>query len=469
MNRLADTLFRKTLSDIDEANLPIRAEQIRARLRNYPLMVGSQMLVAPLLCALMWQAVAHTLLLGWLALVYGAHLMELGYWAIYHKASNTLAECKRWRGRFILSVTMIGLLWGSAGAVMFVADDLAYQALLICVILGLAAGAVATNPVFPPALYIYVGLLILPVLSSSLLVGDVTHLVVASMLAVYLLFVLNAGLDLAKTFELSLRQRLENSALIAQLTEEKLRAELAQRSAEQANRMKSKFFAAASHDLRQPMHALTLFVEVLKNREHDEQAAHLIGQIEFSAEVMGGMFDALLDISRLDAGVIQPHYENFAIQQLLDNMREEFSWLARDKGLRFEVLGSDALVYSDSQLLERILRNLISNAIRYTEHGEVAVICREVAEGLRIQVRDSGIGIAPDHLPYVFEEYYQVGNRQRDRSKGLGLGLAIVKRLDQLLGCQLTLDSTVGEGSCFSFVVPLAQRRDVMIAPVESV
>ena len=424
MNRLADTLFRKTLSDIDEANLPIRAEQIRARLRNYPLMVGSQMLVAPLLCALMWQAVAHTLLLGWLALVYGVHLMELGYWAIYHKASNTLAECKRWRGRFILSVTVIGLLWGSAGAVMFVADDLAYQALLICVILGLAAGAVATNPVFPPALYIYVGLLILPVLSSSLLVGDVTHLVVASMLAVYLLFVLNAGLDLAKTFELSLRQ---------------------------------------------PMHALTLFVEVLKNREHDEQAAHLIGQIEFSAEVMGGMFDALLDISRLDAGVIQPHYENFAIQQLLDNMREEFSWLARDKGLRFEVLGSDALVYSDSQLLERILRNLISNAIRYTEHGEVAVICREVAEGLRIQVRDSGIGIAPDHLPYVFEEYYQVGNRQRDRSKGLGLGLAIVKRLDQLLGCQLTLDSTVGEGSCFSFVVPLAQRHDVMIAPVESV
>ncbi|WP_212786284.1 sensor histidine kinase [Ferrigenium kumadai] len=471
MQKILDCFFAMTRSDIDEENFPIRAEQIRARLQNYPLMVGGQMLLAPLLCALMWQAVDHGTLLGWLALVYIAHLAEIGYWAVYRKANGTMAECKRWRTRFILFVTVLGSLWGSIGVLMFVPGDLAYQAMLICVVLGLAAGAVTVNPVFPPSLYIYVVLLILPVTFSSLLVADHPHLVLALMLAVYLAFVLRAGREMAATFELSLRRGLENAKLVKQLTEEKQRAEDAQRSAEQANRMKSKFFAAASHDLRQPMHALTLFVDVLKNREHDLQTTHLVGQVEQSVEVLGSMFDALLDISRLDAGVVQPRYERFSIQPLLDRMYAEFSWLALGKGLRFEMADSSAEVYSDSLLLERILRNLIANAIRYTERGEVVVSCRQAGDGLQIEVRDTGIGIAPEHLPHIFEEYYQVGNRQRDRSNGLGLGLAIVKRLEQLLGYRMTLDSTLGEGSCFAFVVPLADAAaspDAMISPVES-
>jgi signal transduction histidine kinase len=471
MQKIRDYLFSQTHSDIDEENFPVRAEQIRARLSNYPLMVGGQILLAPLLCALMWPVVNHGVLLSWLSLVYIAHLVEIGYWAVYRKASGTIAECRRWRTRFILFVTILGTLWGSIGVLMFVPGDLAYQAMLICVILGLAAGAVTVNPVFPPALYIYATLLILPVIGSCLLVADYPHLILAVMLAVYLAFVLNAGRELAGTFELSLRRGLENAKLVEQLTEEKQRAEQAQRSAEQANRMKSKFFAAASHDLRQPMHALTLFVDVLKNREHDAQTTQLVGQVEQSVEVLGSMFDALLDISRLDAGVVQPRYERFSIQPLLDRMYAEFSWLALGKGLRFEMANSSAAVYSDSLLLERILRNLIANAIRYTERGEVVVNCVQAEDGLQIEVRDTGIGITPEHLPHIFEEYYQVGNRQRDRSNGLGLGLAIVRRLEQLLGYRMTLDSTPGTGSRFAFVVPLtdaAASPDAMIRPVES-
>lgn len=471
MPNILDHFYIKTHSDIDEANFPVRAEQIRTRLQNYPLMVAGQMLLAPLLCALMWQVVDHAVLLGWLALVYAAHLVEMGYWGAYRRASGTIAECKRWRTRFILFVATLGTLWGSIGVLMFVPGDLAYQAMLICVILGLAAGAVTVNPVFPPALYIYATLLILPVIGSCLLVADYPHLILAVMLAVYLAFVLNAGRELAGTFELSLRRGLENAKLVEQLTEEKQRAEEAQRSAEQANRMKSKFFAAASHDLRQPMHALTLFVDVLKNREHEPQTAHLVGQVEQSVEVLGSMFDALLDISRLDAGVVQPHHEFFPIQPLLDRMYADFSWLALSKGLRFEMANSNAEVYTDPMLLERILRNLLANAIRYTEQGEVAVSCRQSDHGLQIEVCDTGIGIAPEHLPHIFEEYYQVGNRQRDRSNGLGLGLAIVRRLDQLLGYRMTLDSTLGAGSRFVFAVPLADAAaspDAMISPIES-
>lgn len=456
MQKMLDYFFARTSSDIDESNLPVRAEQIRARLRNYPLMVGGQLVVAPLLVGLMWGKVAHGMLLGWMAAVYAMHFVEVVYWWRYREATRTVEECRRWRLRLIMLVTAVAVLWGSIGIFMFVPGDLAYQVMLICVILGLAAGAVTVNPVFPPSLYIYVVLLILPIWTTNLLAADYQHFILAVMLLVYLAFVLNAGRELAGTFELSLRRGLENARLVEQLTEEKQRAEQAQRSAELANRMKSKFFAAASHDLRQPMHALTLFVDVLKNRELDPQTIHLVGQVEQSVEVLGAMFDALLDISRLDAGVVQPRYENFLLQPLLDRMYAEFSWLAMDKGLRFEMAHCDAVVHSDPLLLERILRNLISNAIRYTERGEVAVSCGEAPDGIRIEVRDSGIGIAPEHLPHVFEEYYQVGNRQRDRSKGLGLGLAIVRRLEQLLGYRMTLDSTPGAGSRFVFVVPQA-------------
>lgn len=471
MQSLFDYFLVKTSSDIDEANLPVRAEQIRARLRNYPLMVGGQLLVSLLLVGLMWGKVEKGLLLGWLGAVYTMHFVEIAFWWRDRAATRTLEECKRWRMRLIAFVTAVGMLWGSTGVFMFVHGDLAYQVMLICVILGLAAGAVTVNPVFPPSLYIYVSLLILPIWASNLLVADYQHFILAVMLLVYLSFVLNAGRELSQTFELSLRRGLENSRLVGQLTEEKQRAEQAQFSAEQANRMKSKFFAAASHDLRQPMHALTLFVDVLKNRKHDPQTSQLVGQIEQSVEVLGSMFDALLDISRLDAGVVQPRHENFLLQVLLDRMYAEFSWLALDKGLRFDLANCDAVVHSDPLLLERVLRNLISNAIRYTEQGEIVVSCEELPEGVRIEVRDTGVGIAPEHLPHVFEEYFQVGNKQRDRNNGLGLGLAIVKRLEQLLGYRMTLESAPGVGSRFVFIVPLAAENaspDAMISAVGS-
>lgn len=469
-------LLIKADCDIDAANLPIRTEQIRTRLQGYPLMVMTQIITGLLLCWMMWEKAAHGVLLSWLAVLYAVHLLEIGYWWKYKNATHTLVECVQWRTRFIVFVTLVGAVWGSAGALMFVADDLAYQALLICVALGLAAGAVTINPVFPPALYIYVTLLILPIMLENMLVADSTHMLLAGMLLVYLAFVLNAGRDLAKTFELSLRRGLENAGLVVQLTEEKRRAELAQHSAEQANRMKSKFFAAASHDLRQPMHALALFVEVLKNRDHDKQTTRLIGQVENSVEALAGMFDALLDISKLDAGVVQPQCEGIVMQPLLDRMYAEFSWLAHDKGLRFEVANCQQTVYTDPMLLERVLRNLISNAVRYTHRGSVTVICETVDEWLQLEIRDSGIGIATEHLPHVFEEYFQVGNQQRDRSKGLGLGLAIVKRLELLLGYRMTLQSTLGEGSCFTLLVPFGRcsagvpsngTRNVMIDPVK--
>ncbi len=460
---IIDRFYAWTSSDLNAENLPIRAGQLRARLDNYPLMIGSQLLVAGLLCAMMWDAVSHHVLLGWLGTLYSLHVVEAWHWWRYRDRLHDLEECKVWRTRFILFVTLVGAAWGAGGVLMFVPDDLAYQTLLICVILGVAAGAVTLNPVFPPSLFIFVGLLILPILFASLAVGDRVHLILAAMLAVYLVFVLNAGRGLSRTFEQSLRGEWENARLVGQLVQQKERAEQSQRDAELASRMKSQFFAAANHDLRQPMHALSMYVEVLKSGRLDGQTKATVMQLEKSVDVMREMFDVLLEISSLDAGVVQPNFERFPLGPLLDKLHREFSMLARDKGVRLEMESCTETICSDPMLLERILRNLLSNALRYTERGSVRVTCRLADGGARIEVSDTGIGIPPEHLPHIFEEYYQANNRQRDRSKGLGLGLSIVERLARLLGCRVEVRSVAGEGSCFGFTIP-ASGPDVMMA-----
>lgn len=450
------------LFEINEENLPIRAEQIRTRLRTYPLMIAARVLVVLGVLALMWQKVSHPILVTWVVAMLIWYTLE-GYtlWR-YWDRTHTLEECQAWRKRLLILVTLVGGTWGVGGMLLFVPGDLAYQAILICVVLGVAAGAITTNPVFPPALYIFVSLLIVPIMVANVWVADYPHLILAGLLMAYLLYVLNAGRELAETFELSLKRALENEELVHQLTIEKQRAERAQLQAELANVSKSKFLAAASHDLRQPMHALTLFVEALKPHVQGTQGGELMRQVETSVDVLGEMFDALLDISRLDAGVVAPRNQEVALQHVLKRMEAEFTWTAQAKDIRLNIGDYHGVLVTDPMLLERILRNLISNAIRYTEQGEVSVVSTGVPGGVNIDVCDTGIGIPEQHLSRIFEEYYQVGNSQRDRNNGLGLGLAIVMRLSNLLGCEIKVRSNEGAGSCFSLVVPL-QPADVMI------
>ncbi len=252
--------------------------------------------------------------------------------------------------------------------------------------------------------------------------------------------------------------------MVGQLTEKK-------QHAEQANLLKSRFLAAASHDLRQPIHALNLFLDALKNHVHGKQGDEVYGKVVNSVEAFNSLLDALLDISRLDAGVIQPKYQLFFMQPLLDRLYDEFVMLAHEKGLQLEMPFCAAQVYSDPLLLERVLRNLISNAIHYTEQGTVSLTSRIDEAGLQLTLRDTGVGIAPQHLAHIFEEYYQAGSQHSNRHKGLGLGLAIVKRLDQLLSLQLQVTSTPGEGSCFVMVIPerkpdeSSRKQDVQPSP----
>ncbi len=229
--------------------------------------------------------------------------------------------------------------------------------------------------------------------------------------------------------------------------------------AERANHAKSRFFAAASHDLRQPLHALSLFVTALKARNQQPETQTLIDNIEASTGAMELLFNALLDISRLDAGTLEAHPVHFPLQKMLDDLAKQFGALAAEKQLRLRFRPSTATLYSDPLLVERILVNLIANAIRYTDDGGVLIGCRRRGRMLRISVIDTGRGIPPDQQEAVFHEFVQLHNPARDRSKGLGLGLAIVSRLGRLLGHRVELHSRPGHGSSFSIEIPLGDPR----------
>lgn len=242
---------------------------------------------------------------------------------------------------------------------------------------------------------------------------------------------------------------------------------LAHREAERANLAKSRFLAAASHDLRQPIQAAAMFVAALKTSHSVERRTEIIESIQESLRATDDLLNALLDVSRLDAGVLQPRLRPFAIGDILERMELEFRGLAQEKRLRFRLVQSSATVYSDPLLVERMVGNLVSNALRYTETGSLVIGCRHRGDSLRLEVWDSGIGIAEDDLETIFEEFHQLGNPERDRTRGLGLGLAIVKRLSRLLGHRVTVRSRLGGGSVFAIELPLTaakvERRDVAV------
>ena len=228
--------------------------------------------------------------------------------------------------------------------------------------------------------------------------------------------------------------------------------------AESATLAKSRFLAAASHDLRQPTHALGLFVARLGQLTHDAHALDLIGNMDRAVQAMRDLLDALLDISRLDAGAVPVHLQAFALSNVFDQLKTELSLVAAEKGLRLRVRPCNVWALSDTVQIHRILLNLLSNALRYTSAGSVLLACR-VKDGGRsawIEVWDTGIGIGPEHQEAIFKEFYQVGNLERERSKGLGLGLNIVQRTARLLGHPLQLWSCPGKGSRFRIEVPLA-------------
>jgi len=274
--------------------------------------------------------------------------------------------------------------------------------------------------------------------------------------------------------KLAQRQLLEaNETLesrVAERTREltALNAALAEASvaAERANQAKTRFLAAASHDLVQPLNAARLFVSSLDRRSLQQPTAALIGQVENSLAAAESLLASLLDISRLDAGAQEAHVEHFGMGRVLEPLAAEFGALAQTRGLKLRAVPSRAVALSDPRLLRRVLQNFLSNAVRYTRSGHILLGCRRQDGALRIEVWDTGPGIPADKQREIFEEFRRLEPRDASGERGLGLGLAIAERIAQRLGHRLSLRSWPGHGSVFAITVPLGQASKIAPPPL---
>jgi two-component system, sensor histidine kinase len=242
-------------------------------------------------------------------------------------------------------------------------------------------------------------------------------------------------------------------------------ADQARDVADRANQGKSRFLATASHDLRQPLQTLALLNGTLRRIVTDPDAADALAQQELAIGAMSRLLNALLDISKLESGAIKPEPTDFRVASIFEELRNEFAGLAATKGLDLQVEPSTDCVYSDPSLVEQILRNLLSNAIKYTRSGRVLLHCRHEESRVRIEVLDTGIGIPADQIPYIYDEFYQVGVPTNSTRDGYGLGLSIVQRLVKLLNLGFDVRSEVGKGSIFSLVLPASAAQ---VAPLRA-
>lgn len=235
----------------------------------------------------------------------------------------------------------------------------------------------------------------------------------------------------------------------------------AQHEAEQANLSKSKFLASASHDMRQPVQAMVLFTSLLDEQLAGHPAAKVVGHIERAAMSLKGLLEGLVEVSSLDAGLVTPRPVDVLLAPLLQKIADQHRDAAREKGLDLKVLPGPFRVRTDPALLDKILCRLIDNSIKYTLNGRILVACRNRGPDVAIEVRDTGIGIPENQSQAIFEEFYQLANPERDRSKGLGLGLSVVQRLARLMGHPVRVHSMPGRGSCFIVLVPKAKGDDL--------
>ncbi|MGL4288499.1 MAG: hybrid sensor histidine kinase/response regulator, partial [Phreatobacter sp.] len=402
----------------------------------------------------LWDSVPAAVLLSWAAAI---HLITGARWLLsrrYFRRAGGAASLDTWAWRFTWLSILWSLSWGALGWIGFVPARPHLIAFVCIVLTGMSGGGVSSVSAHPPAHARVMLAMHAPFALRCLTQDDPVfdlYLVLQACLIVVSLYYCRINYrSLRETVAL----RFENAALIERLKHERDRATA-------ANHAKTRFLAAASHDLRQPIHALGLFTAALaalarKGDVRGKEAQGIAEKLQAIIGSLGGLLHGLIDVSRLDAGLVSVERRPISLARLIAGLREEFGAQARERGITLRAVPSDAWVASDPALLKRILDNFLSNALRYAPGGHVLIGCRRRGAMVEIQVHDTGPGIPVDQHEAVFEEFTQLHNPHRARQEGLGLGLAIVRRLAGLLGHPVALRSVPGKGSTFSLRVPLA-------------
>lgn len=435
----------------------ILVEQLRLLLGN----VGSSVIPALLLAVvLVWALSNDSNALGlrmWCAAVIVSKLYS-AYHARRTLASGIAIEHAHRLVLVLLVLNMVdGAAWGALAWVTLGTTSVTGSILVVSVLAGIAGSSMSLLAPVLPVFILFMTLESVVTAAKFWHMGDPAYTALALALILFLITLVLQARNSAIAVRAAISLRFENVELLARLRDETLKVQDAHREAVLANLAKSKFLAAASHDLRQPIHALGLFLEVLARSELTAVQRTVLGSARSVSEASAGMLNTLLDFSRIEAGVVDAQVLPFHLQPLLHKIENELAPQANAKGLIYRTRETHVALQSDPALVELILRNLVSNAIRYSERGGVLVACRTRGNQTRLEVWDTGIGIEPLQHREIFREFHQLGNAERDRSKGLGLGLAIADGLARKLGHELSLSSKPGRGSVFRLTLPNAR------------
>ena len=391
----------------------------------------------------------------WFATALVTFFVLYRYWLIKGKETEprTEATAQVW------SMFAAGLVWGVLPIMYFDGDNTTVMVTISALSTGVTAAALTMQaPCLP--VYIAFAYTSLPAISLAFFIlGGPVYIAIGIAALVFLAVLTQCARNLELMIKQSIELRFEYRDLAEQLRS-------AMTETEEANRAKSVFLASASHDLRQPIHAMGLLIETLTGTKLDTYQKSVISHIESASHATREMLDTLLDFSKLDAGVIKPRPRAFRLQTLFNKLEQELGASANNKGLLYRTRETTAVAYADLALVELILRNFISNAIRYSEQGGVLIACRSRADRtLLIEVWDTGIGIAEADQHAIFREFHQLDNPERDRQKGFGLGLAIAKGLATTMALELSLRSRLGVGSVFRLLLPEAETSVIEDIP----
>jgi two-component system, sensor histidine kinase len=437
------------------------AEVVRSTYDYMPAALVGYLAGVGVVTMLFWGIAPTAMIVPWMAAFGAMCLVRMLITLRFQRAQpQSLADWQVWRLRSNVGTVVAAALWGLAGWMFYGQGTGLQQTGLIIIVYTFCVVGIPVLSIQPRLYLTFAALCFLPLVARIASVGDSYHYQLAGELVLIITLTTLLANSYRQALTRAIDLKLQADELAAKLRVQTLAAEAARREAETANRAKTQFFTAASHDLRQPLHAMGLFAEALRQRVHEPEVAQLVNSINESVDALDGLFSELLDIARIDSGGIELHEQHFDIGDILRKLRLQFEPAAFEKGLALRLRGDGRVVFADPLLVERIARNLVSNAIRYTNDGSVLVSCRQRGQVVLLQVWDTGVGIREAEQARIFDEFYQVPHTRRvspEQRKGLGLGLAIVKRLAGLMQARLTMRSQAGRGTVFTLELPLGR------------
>lgn len=453
-----------TVAQWRRRNSRVLVRQILSSLKLQPVALAVELAGACVIAMFLWPVVNPFLLIFWLLLVavhfYGAVDFNRRFWADRYRHARIHFWIRAW---MVLAVVG-GIIWAIAGLTFAYSatNDSSAQIVLFSVILSVTFVSWPVYACWLPSLVAFILCAITPLVLRLALIFGLSRLMIAVLLVTVVVFMFYSGRRFNEIVQMAVRNDQENENLVKRLTLEKNLAEKLRRETEEQSRLRSRFFTAANHDIRQPLQAIGIYIQLLKKTD-DPKTLKIVEQLAKTSQALQTLVAQILEVSKLETGHSSAKLEPIRLSALLQELALEFEPMAKEKGLQFRLKNLDVNVYTDAQLLSRAIRNLITNALAYTQKGEILLAARLIGERrVSICVVDSGVGIEPEEQKKIFDYFYRSENT-RTQTEGYGLGLSIVKAICDQLQIKLSLSSKLGRGSIFRITLPVHEAEQAKI------